>query len=385
MSRSCATTAGANRNNAMAAIHFCITNNEFPALPSYRRKHCLPIGRRTRGTGTGSSRAGFAGIWAAGAARGAAPPSYVLLLATFAHWHASCHGYESVAHAENHASRQRPGVPAQTRRPAIGTLGSRTRTVLDDRQFHHPWPEHRSGPRRSGFRRSRGRIPAGTLARRGSPTGRRHALDLCHLAGGLSRAGLWYGGKSRLDALMPSTAPLRPDPIRARYETLLEVAESIALHRHLFALLSDDVVGDGARIDRQSVVVANAAQLADLFNRDVQLQQLQHLRVAVLVDHVNPLVRSHKAVRLAGERISAQAQVVGLHSVFVLQLVEGLDHSVMRGAIRDDPHFVAVVAHHLRLGNQSACGLELVRQTVHVVGVVVGPFAVAGGLVVPAE
>src|ERR1017187_2290271 len=128
MSRSCATTAGANRNNAMAAIHFCITNNEFPALPSYRRKHCLPIGRRTRGTGTGSSRAGFAGIWAAGAAPGSGAAYYVLLLATFAHWHASCHGYESVAHAENHASRQRPGVPAQTRRPAIGTLGSRTRT-----------------------------------------------------------------------------------------------------------------------------------------------------------------------------------------------------------------------------------------------------------------
>src|ERR1019366_2647369 len=97
----------------------------------------------------------------------------------------------------------------------------------------------RCGPRRSGFRRSRGRIPAGPLARRGSRTGRRHALDLCRLAGDLSRAGLWYGGKSRLDALMPSTAPLRPDPIRARYETLLEVAESIALHRQLSTLFAD--------------------------------------------------------------------------------------------------------------------------------------------------
>jgi formate hydrogenlyase transcriptional activator len=38
---------------------------------------------------------------------------------------------------------------------------------------------------------------------------------------------------------MPSTAPFRPDPTRARYETLLEVAESIAAHRQLSTLFSD--------------------------------------------------------------------------------------------------------------------------------------------------
>jgi formate hydrogenlyase transcriptional activator len=38
---------------------------------------------------------------------------------------------------------------------------------------------------------------------------------------------------------MPSTAPLRPDPTRARYETLLEVAESIAVHRQLSTLFTD--------------------------------------------------------------------------------------------------------------------------------------------------
>ncbi len=50
---------------------------------------------------------------------------------------------------------------------------------------------------------------------------------------------MWYGGKSRLDALMTSTVPLGPDPTRARYETLLEVAESIALHRQLSTLFAD--------------------------------------------------------------------------------------------------------------------------------------------------
>ena len=39
--------------------------------------------------------------------------------------------------------------------------------------------------------------------------------------------------------MIPSTAPHRPDPTRARYETLLEVAESIAVHRQLSTLFAD--------------------------------------------------------------------------------------------------------------------------------------------------
>src|ERR1039458_8580524 len=38
---------------------------------------------------------------------------------------------------------------------------------------------------------------------------------------------------------MPSTAPSRPDPTRARYETLLDVAESITAHRQLSTLFAD--------------------------------------------------------------------------------------------------------------------------------------------------
>jgi len=38
---------------------------------------------------------------------------------------------------------------------------------------------------------------------------------------------------------MPSTAPIRPDSTRARHETLLEVAESIAVHRQLSTLFTD--------------------------------------------------------------------------------------------------------------------------------------------------
>jgi len=38
---------------------------------------------------------------------------------------------------------------------------------------------------------------------------------------------------------MPASAPNRPDPTRARYETLLDVAESITVHRQLSTLFSD--------------------------------------------------------------------------------------------------------------------------------------------------
>jgi formate hydrogenlyase transcriptional activator len=38
---------------------------------------------------------------------------------------------------------------------------------------------------------------------------------------------------------MPPSAPTNPDPTRARYEALLEVAESIASHRHLATLFAD--------------------------------------------------------------------------------------------------------------------------------------------------
>jgi formate hydrogenlyase transcriptional activator len=45
--------------------------------------------------------------------------------------------------------------------------------------------------------------------------------------------------ESRPVVKMPSSAPTRPDTTRERYEALLEVAESIALHRQLSTLFSD--------------------------------------------------------------------------------------------------------------------------------------------------
>ena len=58
-----------------------------------------------------------------------------------------------------------------------------------------------------------------------------------------------------------------------------------------------------AGVDRQAVVVQHAAQLASVASGvQLELQQLQHLRVAVLLDDVDALVRVDERVELVGER-----------------------------------------------------------------------------------
>ena len=69
-----------------------------------------------------------------------------------------------------------------------------------------------------------------------------------------------------------------------------------------------------ARVDRQSVVVQNAAQLHHLLGGKIQLQQARQLRVAVLLHHVNALMAGHKVVNLVRERIGADAHVVHAHA-----------------------------------------------------------------------
>ena len=60
---------------------------------------------------------------------------------------------------------------------------------------------------------------------------------------------------------------------------------------------------------------------------EVELEQAEHLRVAVLLDHVDPVVLLHEIVHFAGERIRPQAQIVGFDVVLLAQLVAGFDQS----------------------------------------------------------
>src|SRR5215470_10291760 len=104
----------------------------------------------------------------------------------------------------------------------------------------------------------------------------------------------------------------------------------LALHRH-------DFVGDRARIKRQPVNVRDAAQPGREFYAYVELQQAQHLRIAVLFDHVDAVMLLNELVNLPRERIRLQAQVVGLEVVLLAKLVAALDDRPVRRTVGQDP------------------------------------------------
>src|ERR1700730_11894062 len=96
---------------------------------------------------------------------------------------------------------------------------------------------------------------------------------------------------------------------------------------HLDSFLRDEVIGYGPRVDRQPVEVSYTAQLHDVFRLQIQLEQTQHLRITVLLDHIDPSVLNNKLMHFARERISAQPQVIRVETIFLNQLVAALARS----------------------------------------------------------
>src|SRR5215469_18957325 len=90
-----------------------------------------------------------------------------------------------------------------------------------------------------------------------------------------------------------------------------------------------------------------------------------------------------EVVHLAGEGVSANAQVVGFDAVLVAQLVAALDESPVRGAVADNADFRSSGV-DFRARHKGASGFELAVQPLHVVLEVVGALAVLGPLVVSA-
>src|ERR1700741_4223671 len=104
----------------------------------------------------------------------------------------------------------------------------------------------------------------------------------------------------------------------------------------LLALHGHDFVGHGARIERQPVNVTDAQQPCYQLRPNIELQQAQHLRIAVLLDHIHALVLVNEVVHFARERISAQPQVVGLEVVFLPQLIAAFHDRPVRGSVSED-------------------------------------------------
>ena len=84
------------------------------------------------------------------------------------------------------------------------------------------------------------------------------------------------------------------------------------------------------------------------------------------------------------ERISFQAQIAGRDIVLGQQLIATFRHGVVRCAARHETNFRGCVVMDCRRRNMLAHGLELVRQPVHVVDVIVFALGILGTLVVAA-
>src|SRR5207249_5704235 len=79
-----------------------------------------------------------------------------------------------------------------------------------------------------------------------------------------------------------------------------------ALHRHQF-------VGYGAGVHRQTVNMRHAPQPRNQRGLNVELEQTEHLRIPVLLDHVYPVMLLYEFVNFTSERKGAQAQVVSFN------------------------------------------------------------------------
>src|SRR5947199_1230295 len=107
----------------------------------------------------------------------------------------------------------------------------------------------------------------------------------------------------------------------------------------LQALLGRELIGNAAGIDGQTVVVKNAAQLDRLVGWEIQFQQAVQLRIAIVLDDVYAFMRGHEVVNLVRERIGANAQVINVELVLLLDLVKAFAHREVRAAEGEESDF----------------------------------------------
>ena len=117
---------------------------------------------------------------------------------------------------------------------------------------------------------------------------------------------------------------LQADPVRL---WAAGVGVTVVVRHLLDSFLRDEFIGDGARIDRQPVEVADAAQLHNLFRlRDPASAGSASARRGSARSR-KPARARDKLLHLARERISAQPQIIGLDAVLLAQLVAALVES----------------------------------------------------------
>src|SRR5580704_3917879 len=120
----------------------------------------------------------------------------------------------------------------------------------------------------------------------------------------------------------------------------------------------------------------DAAQVSDQFRLEIEFQQAQHLRVAVLLDDINMFVLLDEFMHFARKRISPQPQVVGLEAVFFAHLIAAFGNAPVGSPITDDSDLRVVPLRNFWSWNEGPRSFEFAVQALHIVLEVVGAFAV---------
>ena len=71
----------------------------------------------------------------------------------------------------------------------------------------------------------------------------------------------------------------------------------------------------------------------------VEFEQAEHLPIAVLLDHVHPLVSGHKGVHFGRKGEGPQTHIVGFEPIFLLELIAALADREIRAAVSDQANF----------------------------------------------
>src|SRR5581483_8244990 len=150
------------------------------------------------------------------------------------------------------------------------------------------------------------------------------------------------------------------------------------------ALLSDNFVGDGARVERKSAVIADAAQLGDQLGFELQPHELEQLAVAVLIHDVDAFMIADEILQTLREWISEQPQVTGVNGVLGAKLIAAFANRIIRGTGSDETDAGFLAAIHDGQRDVPAHHLEFVGEAVHVVDVIVLALGILRFLVVAA-
>ena len=114
---------------------------------------------------------------------------------------------------------------------------------------------------------------------------------------------------------------------------------------------------------------------------DFEAQQVAHLPVAILFDHVDAVVIRDELLDVVGERQRAQAKVIRFEVALAAQLIARLLEREVGGAVRDESDLRAATVNH-RLRHILLRRLILPRQPIDGSLVILGTFRVAAVCIV---